>query len=252
MRNIKLTVAYDGTHFSGWQVQSRDRSVQGDLEKALSNLHGRPLALTGAGRTDSGVHASGQVANFFTDKDNIPAHKFREALNSQLAQDVRVLESQEVAASFHSRRDAVVRRYEYRLWAGSPPPPHVAPYVWKLRKMPPLALLDSMAAEIVGIHDFSTFAAARDPSPSKVREVFQAAFIPRGEEVIFRISGNAFLWRMVRSLLGTIVDLSQRGGDAGDMRGILSSRDRFKAGPTAPPTGLFLTKVMYGEDRGVR
>ena len=245
-RNIKLTISYDGTDFSGWQVQAAERSVQGVLEEALGDLHGHPVSLIGAGRTDSGVHAVGQVGNFRTDKDGIPDWKFRDAVNARLPGDVRILRSERVSDDFHARRDAVNRRYEYRLLEGIAAPAHLSRYAWLVKRFPPLPALNSMARAVCGTHDFTTFAAAGDASESRVRRIEHAAFLSDGRFVVFRISGNAFLWRMVRSLVGTLIDLGQRGGDEDAMRGILQSRNRDAAGPTAPPRGLFLTKVSYG------
>ena len=246
IRNIRLLISYDGTDFAGWQVQKEDRSVQGVLEEALADLHAHPVSIIGAGRTDSGVHAAGQVGNFRTDMDGIPEEKFREALNARLPRDVRILRSERVPDGFHARRDATNRRYEYRILEGASEPAHMARYVWRVRKLPPIAVLNRMAGTICGTRDFTTFAAAGDASASRVRRIEHAVFLSDGPLVVFRISGNAFLWRMVRSLVGTLVDLGLRGGDEGDMRGILDARDREAAGPTAPPRGLFLTKVSYG------
>jgi len=250
-RNIKLVVSYDGTDYSGWQVQSTDSSIQGEIQAALRSLHGKPVTVTGAGRTDSGVHASGQVCNFYSGKSSIPAWKFRDALNARLPGDIRILSSAEVPDSFHSRRDASERQYEYHLYHGPVLPAHAARYTWKLRNMPSLKLLNDLASVICGTHDFTAFAAAGDVSRSKMRTINHAVFLADGPFILFRINGNAFLWRMVRSLLGTMVDLGNRGGTADMMRGILESCERVQAGPTAPPQGLFLTKVDYGQEAGV-
>jgi len=250
-RNIKLVVSYDGTDYSGWQVQSTDSSIQGEIQAALESLHDKPVTVTGAGRTDSGVHASGQVCNFYTDKTSIPAQKFRDALNARLPGDIRILSSTAVPDRFHSRRDASERQYEYHLYHGSVLPAHAARYTWKLRRMPSLKLLNDMASVVCGTHDFTTFAAAGDVSRSKMRTINHAVFLTDGPFILFRINGNAFLWRMVRSLLGTMIDLGNRGGTVGSMRGILESCNRAEAGPTAPAVGLFLTKVGYGQEAGV-
>ncbi|MCK5250817.1 MAG: tRNA pseudouridine(38-40) synthase TruA [Spirochaetaceae bacterium] len=250
-RNIKLVVSYDGTDFAGWQIQSKDRSVQGVIETALADLHGMPVSLTGAGRTDSGVHATGQVCNFYTEKTIIPENKFRDALNAQLPGDVRILSSIEVQMSFHSRRDALDRQYEYRLIDGEVCPAHLARFAWLVKRIPSVNRLNDMASVVCGTHDYSTFAAAGDASESKIRCINHAVFLSEGPVTMFRINGNAFLWRMVRSLLGTMIDLGSRGGGADRMRGILESRDRNEAGPTAPARGLFLTKVNYGQDTDV-
>ena len=217
-----------------------------------ADLHDMPVSITGAGRTDSGVHATGQVGNFFTEKSNIPEKKFRDALNSRLPGDVRILSSIEVPMSFHSRRDALDRQYEYRLIDGVPGPAHMARFAWMVKRMPSVNQLNDMASVICGTHDYSTFATAGDASESKIRRINHAVFLPEGPVILFRINGNAFLWRMVRSLLGTMIDLGNRGGGADRMRGILDSRDRNEAGPTAPARGLFLTKVNYGQNTGIR
>ncbi len=246
IRNIKLLISYDGTDFAGWQVQSEERSVQGVLEEALSDLHGHSVPLIGAGRTDSGVHAVGQVGNFRTDKDGIPEWKFRDAVNARLPRDVRILRSEQVSDDFHSRRDAVNRRYEYRIMEGASGPAHLSRYVWLVKRLPSLAVLNEMASVLCGTHDFTTFSAAGDASKSRIRRIEHSVFHCEGPLVIYRISGNAFLWRMVRSIVGTLIDLGLRGGGEEAMRGILQEEKREAAGPTAPPRGLFLTKVNYG------
>ncbi|MDF1569037.1 MAG: tRNA pseudouridine synthase A, partial [Spirochaetaceae bacterium] len=154
-RNIKLVISYDGTEFAGWQIQSSDRSVQGVLTEALSDLHQESVSITGAGRTDSGVHAIGQVGNFHTEKDTIPDWKFRDALNARLPRDIRILSSIEVARDFHSRRDARYRQYEYRMIEGPAGPAHMDRFTWLIRRMPPLGALNDMASVICGTHDFS-------------------------------------------------------------------------------------------------
>ncbi len=249
-RNIRLVISYDGTEFSGWQIQNSRRSVQGEIQRALEDLHGSSVALTGSGRTDAGVHAQGQVANFYTEMDSVPSDRFREALNARLPLDVRILSSAEVNADFHSRRDAVLRCYEYKMMDGFVVPVHLARYTWAVKEMPSLTVLNNMARQLCGTHDFSTFAAAGDASASRVRDIHQAVFLGRGPQVVFRIAGNAFLWKMVRSILGTLVDLARQGGSADDFRRILVSRERGNAGPTAPARGLFLTKVFYGNQTG--
>lgn len=246
IRNIKLLISYDGTDFSGWQVQSVEKSVQGVLEEALSDLHGHSVSLIGAGRTDSGVHAVGQVGNFYTDKDGIPEWKFRDAVNARLPQDVRILRSEQVPDEFHSRRDAVNRCYEYRILEGAVGPAHLRRYTWFVKRLPSLMLLNEMASVLCGTHDFTTFSAAGAAGESRIRRIEHSVFHCEGPLVVYRISGNAFLWRMVRSIVGTLIDLGIRGGDAQAMRGILQEKNRKAAGPTAPPRGLFLSKVNYG------
>lgn len=245
MRNILLTLAYDGTEFVGWQRQKNGRSVQEVLEQGLSRQHKRSVTVQASGRTDSGVHATGQRANFHTDLDAIPPATFAVAINSFLPPDVRCVESREVPTEFHARYDAKRRTYEYRLSFGDHALPHRRRYVWLLRKRPKVASLNRMAATIVGTHDFAAFAAPSDATKTTVRHVYGACFYPVGDELVFRITGSGFLWRMVRSLVGTMIGLENSGKDWQDMGSCLESCDRGRAGITAPSYGLFLTRVEY-------
>jgi tRNA pseudouridine38-40 synthase len=250
LRNIALTVSYDGTGFLGWQRQSeralgKGRTVQEEIEKALAKMHGHPVPLIGSGRTDSGVHAVGQVANFHTDIARIPPDRFVPALNSLLERDIRVLESREVPARFHARFDARARTYRYFIFCGKRCPAHEMPYVWYLGRHPDVARLNRMASALSGEIDCTTFTAAGDQSATRSRFLYKAVFYPDGERLVFEIGANAFLWKMVRSITGTLVDLESRGAGEADFRRILESRDRKLAGPTAPATGLFLWDVRY-------
>lgn len=248
-RNIALLISYDGTDFAGWQKQDGQRSVQQTIEEALASLHQRPLSLYGAGRTDAGVHAVGQVANFYTEKDTVADWQFRDALNAYLPRDVQILQSARVHDSFHARKDALSRHYEYRIMEGYSGMAHARNYAWLIRRCPSLRVLNDMAREICGVHDFTTFTVAGDKSPSRIREIHHAVFLSRGPLTLFRICGNAFLWKMVRSLVGTLLDAALRGGGSGSIQDILKSCDRRNAGPTAPARGLFLSKVEYEPER---
>jgi tRNA pseudouridine38-40 synthase len=245
MRNIRIDLSYDGTDFQGWQIQNSGRTVQGEIEKALKKLHGRDVAVTGSGRTDSGVHASGQVANFFSDIQSIPEEKFREAVNSHLPRDIRVMKSRLVPESFHSRYDARVRVYKYYLLHSDAGQAHLRNYCYLTRGKFDIQQLNRLASPIVGVHDFTTFAAARDENESKIRDIYSASFYPEGNFIVFKVSGNAFLWKMIRSLTGTIINLATLGETEEKMKEILESKDRSMAGPTAPARGLFLDKVLY-------
>jgi len=244
-RNIRLLISYDGTDFAGWQKQREHRTVQGILEEALADLHGAPISLVGAGRTDSGVHATGQVGNFHSLNGSIEDGHFGAAINVRLPRDVRILSSSAVPSAFHSKHDAKGRQYVYWIASTLAGTAHMSRYAWFLRKLPSTAALNEMARVICGSHDFTTFTTRGDASKSRTRSINHAVFLTRGPMLVFQINGNAFLWKMVRSLLGTMVDLALRGGGGKEMRAILNSRNRADAGPTAPARGLFLTRVNY-------
>lgn len=248
-RNIRITLAYDGTDFAGWQVQKNGRTVQGVIEEALERMHGHPVRIQGAGRTDTGVHATGQVANFYTDLDSIPGRRWNVAMNSYLPHDVRVLDSLEADFDFNAKASARLRVYVYYLYPASVGPPHIRYYCWKISRRPDLAALNRLAAILVGEHDFSTFATAGDPSRSKVRRVLSSCFYPEGTFLVFRIAASSFVWKMVRSVLGTMLEYEQHGRTPADLAEALAARDRFRAGTSAPARGLFLERVVYeGEE----
>jgi tRNA pseudouridine38-40 synthase len=247
-RNIRLLISYDGTDFSGWQRQSaHGRTVQGTIEDALERIHKKPVALTGSGRTDAGVHAAGQVANFHTDIRNMEACRFVPALNSLLPQDVRILEAEEAASDFHARFDARSRTYRYHCICGRHALAHELRYALQVWRRPRLELLNGYARLLHGELDCSLFAVPRDPSLSRRRYISQAYFSAGtgGDTLIFEISANAFLWKMVRSIAGTLLYYEEKGLSPEAFRAILQSADRSLAGPTLPPQGLFLWKIAY-------
>ena len=167
IRNIRLTLAYDGTDFAGWQVQKAQRTVQGVIEEALARMHGHPVRIRGAGRTDSGVHATGQVANFHTELDSIPAARWHLALNSYLPPDVRVLESLEADPDFSAKKSARLRVYAYHLLAAEVGPPHLRRYCWKILRRPETAALNRLAAVFLGEHDFHDLRRGRGRQPQQ-------------------------------------------------------------------------------------
>lgn len=251
VRNIRLTIAYDGTEFSGWQVQNNARTVQGDIEEALRRMHGHPVRIQGAGRTDSGVHASGQVGNFFSDLDSIEASRWHIALNSYLPPDVRALASREAAEEFNAKNSARKRVYRYFLYTASVGLPHLRLYCWKIRWRPDLRLLNALASVFLGEHDFTTFAAAGDASRSKVRRVDTACFFPEGPFICFKVAASSFVWKMVRSMLGTILEYGQKALPPAALADALKARDRSQAGMSAPARGLFLERVIYDGEEGI-
>jgi tRNA pseudouridine38-40 synthase len=248
-RNIRLLIAYDGTDFAGWQRQKERRTVQAILETALETIHKEKKALTGSGRTDAGVHAAGQTANFYTAIANMEGRRFVPALNSLLPQDVRVLDASETYTDFHARFDARSRTYRYHIIAGRAALPHEKRYALQLWRRPDINRLNSYARLLQGETDCSIFASPGDPSKSRQRHIYGASFFVQGDTLVFEIRANAFLWRMVRSVTGTLLHYEKKGYSDAAFKDILNSRDRSLAGPTVPPSGLFLWKVDYYRER---
>lgn len=254
-KNIHLTISYDGTNFCGWQRQDKAaagkpvRTVQGELERALERLAKKPVDVIGSGRTDSGVHAYGQAANFFSPIKSMAAESYVPALNSLLPKDIRVRSARLADSGFHSRFSATSRSYRYFLYPNLTPPAHLMNYIWPLRRSPDLRVLNDMAACLQGELDCTTFAAAGDASPSKFRYIESAVFYPEGDQIVFEIAANAFLWKMVRSIVGSLVFYEAQGRNGAFFKEILEARDRSLAGPTAPPQGLFLWNVRFDGQR---
>ncbi|NBC29825.1 MAG: tRNA pseudouridine(38-40) synthase TruA [Spirochaetes bacterium] len=253
MRNVRLTLSYDGSNFNGWQIQARGRTVQGVLESALAEIHGERVPVVAAGRTDSGVHALAQVVNFKTAHPSIPTGKFREALNSLLPLDVRVHESREVPEGFHARYSARLREYRYYLLATHAAPGHQHPYCHRVKGPLEVRLLNRMSAALLGEQDFATFAAGGAAADENtVRVVHAASFYPAGPFICFRVVANGFLWKMVRSIVGTLLATADADcpGGADPVRvfhDAVAARDRSRAGTTAPARGLFLQRVTYDQ-----
>ncbi|MCM1321091.1 MAG: tRNA pseudouridine(38-40) synthase TruA [Bacteroides sp.] len=254
MRNILLTVSYDGTRFCGWQKQTGlspcadippVRTVQAEIEKVLELIHKQPTALHGSGRTDSGVHAVGQAANFFSPLDSIPAENYIPALNSRLPRDIRIVAAREVPMDFHARFSAAGRTYRYFMNCRRTPFAHEIAYCWPLYRYPDVAKLNRMVSCLSGEIDFTAFCAAGDKSLSKCRFIESAAFFMDGETLVFEISANAFLWKMVRSITGSVIYFEKRQYPDDYIAEIISRKKRSLAGPTAPPDGLFLWHVDF-------
>lgn len=248
MRNIQLLIAYNGKNYSGWQMQSQDITIQEEIEKALSKICKNKIKITGAGRTDAGVHARGQVANFLTDADSIPPEKFSVALNSLLPNGIRILESFLTTDSFNARHDAVKRVYEYNLTNVDALMPWERDFSFYVRDCLNIEKLNNIASVLVGIHDFSAFSAPMEEHLSPIRAVFASSFYVKYPFVVYRITGSGFLRKMVRSIIGTIVMINRQGGSGADMKKILTYRDRTQVGTTAPARGLFLVAVYYASD----
>lgn len=243
MSPLRLCVAYDGTDFSGFQVQPDRRTVQGVLEQALGELAGTKVRVRGSGRTDAGVHALGQVASV-ADAGPLDADMVMRALAPRLPRDVAVVDAQPAAPGFDARLSAVSRSYAYLLWCADAPHPLYAKYTaWPRGTVDPLALSRALRT-VVGTHDFSSFARVREDQ-SPVRTVRAASVATDGPFVRIRIEADSFLHQMVRSIVGTALEVATGRRPVTFMRDALEARDRSAAGPVAPAQGLTLVDVSY-------
>ncbi len=247
-RNIRLILEYDGTRYHGWQRQKNALSLQEVIEQALARITGEPVRLIASGRTDAGVHALGQVANFQT-RSTAPLRAFVKGLNSLLPLDIAVLTAEEVFLKFHARYDARWKTYEYHILNRPVRSPLQHFYTWWIPEPLDVAALEAAARALPGEHDFSTFRAAGSRPGHAVRRVREAVWQAGAEgRLIFNITANGFLRGMVRSLVGTMVEVGKGKYPAEYLRQALEKRDRGLAGPTAPPQGLFLVGVEYEEN----
>lgn len=244
MRRIRLTIAYDGTDYCGWQKQDGAPSVQETVEDAIRKLTGEPAEVIGASRTDSGVHALGQTAVFDTESP-VPADRFVPALNSFLPDDIRITESEEVPESFHPRFDAHKKRYEYRIFIGNVCPPMRFRYVHHLREVPDVTAMQEAASYIVGTHDFTSFCAAGAQVKTKVRTVTSIQVEKAGDEIVIAVEGDGFLYNMIRIIAGTLVNAGLGRTKPAEIPDIITGMDRSLAGPTLPAKGLCLCKIWY-------
>jgi tRNA pseudouridine38-40 synthase len=248
MRNIKLVLAYDGSDFSGWQVQPSTATVQGTLAWAIGRVTGEKVLPQGSGRTDAGVHALAQVATFAIESP-IPVENLGKALNDVLPATIRVLDAGDVSAEFHARKSARAKTYRYRMYRGAICPPFLARYVWHHPYPLNEETMRQAAALIVGEHDFTSFAAV-DPErgeeeTSNVRTIFSSTWEREGDELAYTVRGDGFLHHMVRNLVGTFVLVGKGTLEPSDVKRILQARSRSAAGATAPASGLYLVDVEY-------
>ena len=250
MIHLKLTIAYDGTGLVGWQRQASGTSVQALLEEALAPLEGGPVTVAGAGRTDAGVHALGQVASVTLHRDIAP-RSVVSAANMNLPPAVRVLAAEEVGPEFHARFRASTKTYRYRIWNGDVLSPFESPFAWHL-PWPRLdvAGMDAAAERLVGTHDFAAFQSTGSDTETTVRTILSSS-VAGGDErareplITYEVRADGFLRHMVRAIVGTLVEVGRGRRPAAWMSEVLESRERRRAGPTAPATGLFLVGVEY-------
>ncbi len=250
MRRIRITVAYDGTEFYGWQVQPGLTTIQGTLQTILSGIEGSEVAVPGSGRTDAGVHALGQVAAFSL-TNPIPVDNLRRAINRLLPRSIRVRSVEEVHADFHPRYDAVAKTYQYVIFRQEICLPFERRYVHHHPYPLDEAAMVEAASLFEGEHDFSVFAAADERDGlgySKVRRVFSSHLERAGDRLIYRIRGRGFLKHMVRNLAGTLIEAGKGNVSTDDLKRRLEPGCTQRAGPTAPAQGLFLVSVEYPGD----
>ena len=258
MRVLKLTLAYDGTRFVGWQRQSEGESIQGVLEQALARFEGAPVTVHGAGRTDAGVHAIGQVASASVGFTH-PPETIRRALNAQLPEDIRVVDVADAAPDFHARFNARSKTYRYQLRAGSVGDPFTRAFAWQLPESLDVAAMQTAAAALVGTHDFVAFQSIGTDVTSTVRTIFRSACceleppsppirtdLPGTRHLLmYEVTADGFLRHMVRAIVGTLVEIGRGWRPVDSMAQLLEGGTRAQGGATAPPHGLFLVRVDY-------
>lgn len=247
MRTLKLTIQYDGTDYVGWQRQPNGVSIQELIEQAIEPIEGRTVLVVGAGRTDAGVHALGQVASVQLES-SIDAASLARALNATLPEDVRVVSAEEVPPDFNARFSATGKVYAYRVWAGPFLPPFERRYFWHVPTSLDIDRMREAARTLVGTHDFSAFRAAGSDAATSQRTIRELRIDVENERLILTIVGNGFLRYMVRAIVGTLVEVGQGRRSVEGVAAALASRDRSHAGPTAPAKGLFLVRVIYELD----
>ena len=243
MRNIKLIIEYDGKSFNGWQKQPTKLNIQGEIEKAIEEITGEKVDLTASGRTDAGVHSLGQTANFKTDSQ-IPIEKIAKAINSKLKKSIVIKSAEEVDEKFHSRYSVKSKTYRYiinnsengtAIYRGLE---YHIPMKLDVKKMQAVKFFE-------GEHDFKGFKASGTSSKSSIRTIYKGEVKQEGERIIIEVTGNGFLYNMVRIIAGTLVDVGLEKIKPEEISEIIESKDRTKAGKTLPPHGLYLLKVEY-------
>ena len=244
MKRIMLRVAYDGTDFCGWQVQNEKRTVEGELNKAISELTGETIEVIGASRTDSGVHSKGNVAVFDTES-TIPAEKFMYAVNSLLPEDVTVTESKEVEKDFHPRHCKSIKTYEYRIYTSRINNPLKRRYAYRFPTELDVEKMDEAAKYLIGEHDFKSFCCVRTQAETTVREIYSADVFRDDEDIVIRVTGAGFLYNMVRIIAGSLTDVGSGKYEPVHIKEVLEGTDRTLAGPTAEPQGLTLMNIEF-------
>ena len=244
MKRVMLTVAYDGTAYHGWQIQPNGETIEGILNRCLSETLGEKIEVIGASRTDSGVHAMGNIAVFDTDSP-IPADKISYALNQRLPEDIKIQKSEEVASDFHPRHCESRKTYEYRIYCAPFPMPVKSLYAHYTYIPMDVERMRRGASYLVGKHDFKSFCSAEAQVETTVRQVDSVEVVQEGQEIVIRVAGRGFLYNMVRIIAGTLMEVGRGHLAPEEVKTILEAKDRQAAGPTAPACGLTLVKYEF-------
>ena len=249
MKRVRLTVAYDGTNYHGWQLQENGITIEEELNRALSQLFREEIRVIGASRTDSGVHALGNIAIFDTES-RMPAEKISYALNQRLPEDIRIQKSEEVASDWHPRHCESRKTYEYRIYRAEFPMPVKRLYSYFTYRPLDVERMREAACYLEGEHDFKSFCQMGAQVESTVRTIFSLQVEEQGADLVIRVCGNGFLYNMVRILAGTLMEVGQGKREPQSMREVLAACDRSAAGPTAPAHGLTLMKYEFPGETG--
>jgi tRNA pseudouridine38-40 synthase len=247
MSNYKLVIEYDGTNYSGWQIQPDKRTIQSEIQKHLSKLFNQKIKINGSGRTDAGVHALGQVANFKVNKSKaskIKISEIKRALNSLLNKDIRIKSVTKVEDSFHARISAKKKTYRYQISLIEPSVFERLYYAHVPYKLN-VALMKKEAKELLGSHDFKCFQGSGRVAKSTVRIIESVSLIKKGDKLILTITGNGFLYNMVRNIAGTLIEIGRGKFPQGTIKKLIKGKDRTKSGPTAKACGVVLVRVGY-------
>lgn len=244
MTRYMATVQYVGTRYHGWQIQSNQVTIQEIIQDTVSRLAKQPVSVLGASRTDSGVHAMGQVAHFdFPHRPCIP--DLLKALNAHLPWDIRIIRLRPVSPTFHAQRDAIRKRYIYRIFNGKILPPFDSQRVLQIRQPLDIAAIQQAASAFQGTHDFTSFAASTTTVKSKTRTIFHSQVVRKGRYLTYQVEANGFLHRMIRNIVGTLIEIGLQKRAPQEVDTLIRAQNRDLAGPTAGPEGLYLTRIWY-------
>jgi tRNA pseudouridine38-40 synthase len=244
VRNLRMTVSYDGTDYHGFQTQPTGKTIQDELQRAIESLVGKPVQVYGSGRTDAGVHARGQVVNFYTES-SIPTERWAIALNYRLPTDIVILHVDEVDADFHARRSSKRKTYRYAIKNSKFPDVFERRYQLHLSRSLDLSAMDEAASLLIGTHQFTSFCSTRTSKENHERTLYRSEWIREEDVLYYFVEGSGFLYNMVRIIIGTLIEVGDGKRSASSISDVLLAQNRKAAGPTAPGHGLTLWQVQY-------